>query len=82
MNIASEFVAGDINKDEAKKRLDSCDLSNKAKFAPTVAKAINDIMAKKADVIDKKDVANIQVKQEAKSDGDKTKVLKTSVNDK
>lgn len=83
MNVATEFVAGHIDKDEAKKELDTCDLSGKKNFAPTVAKAVNDIYAtKKADTVVKKDVANVQVKQKAVTDSDKTKVLKSSVDEK
>ena len=41
--VTSDFIAGDIVKDEAKARLDKCDLSKMSTFHATIQKAINDI---------------------------------------
>ena len=47
MNIATEYVAGNITKADAKSQLDSCDLTNKKNFKESVVKAINEIYAAK-----------------------------------
>lgn len=55
MNIATEYMAGNLTKTEAKFQLDNCDLTNKKNFKESVIKAINEICvtkkAVKADVI-------------------------------
>ena len=49
MNIATEYMAGNISKADAKSELDKCDLTNKKNFKESVLKAINEIYtAKKA----------------------------------
>lgn len=43
MNVATEYMAGNITKTDAKNKLDKCDLKNKKSFKESVLKAINDI---------------------------------------
>lgn len=45
MNIATEYMAGNLTKADAKSQLDNCDLSNKKNFKESVAKAVNEICA-------------------------------------
>ena len=47
MNIATEYMAGNLTKAEAKSELDGCDLTNKKNFKESVLKAINEIHATK-----------------------------------
>ena len=47
MNIATEYMAGNLAKADAKSQLDKCDLTNKKNFSESVAKAINEIYATK-----------------------------------
>ena len=47
MNIASEYMAGNITKAEAKEQLDLCDLKNKKKFKESVTRAVEEICATK-----------------------------------
>ena len=47
MNIATEYMAGNLTKADAKSQLDSCDLTNKKNFKESIAKAINEICATK-----------------------------------
>ena len=47
MNIATEFMAGNITKADAKSELDKCDLTNKKNFKESVVKAINEIYGTK-----------------------------------
>ena len=47
MNIATECMAGNITKADAKAQLDSCDLTNKKNFTESVAKAVNEIYSTK-----------------------------------
>ena len=47
MNIATEYMAGNIIKADAKSQLDNCDLTNKKNFKESVIKAINEICATK-----------------------------------
>lgn len=47
MNIATEYMAGNLTKAEAKSKLDDCDLTNKKNFSESVLKAINEIYATK-----------------------------------
>ena len=60
MNIATEFMAGNITKADAKSELDKCDLTNKKNFKESVAKAINEICATKKTV--KADIAKADEK--------------------
>ena len=54
MNITTEYMAGNLTKEEAKSQLDGCDLTNKAKFKESVAKAVNEILGvKKSEKITK-----------------------------
>ena len=55
MNIATEYMAGNLTKADAKSQLDNCDLTNKKNFKESVAKAVNEICATKKDA--KVDVA-------------------------
>ena len=49
MNIATEYMAGNLAKADAKSQLNNCDLSNKENFKESVAKAVDEILtAKKA----------------------------------
>ena len=56
MNIATEYMAGNITKADAKSQLDKCDLTNKKNFKESVAKAVNEICATKKTA--KVDIAN------------------------
>lgn len=47
MNIATEYMAGNLTKAEAKSKLDDCDLTNKKNFSESVLKAVNEIYATK-----------------------------------
>ena len=47
MNIATEYMAGNITKADAKSQLDTCDLTNKKNFKESVVKAVNEICATK-----------------------------------
>lgn len=47
MNIASEYMAGNITKADAKSQLDKCDLTNKKNFKDSVAMAVNEIYTTK-----------------------------------
>lgn len=47
MNIATEYMAGNLTKAEAKAKLDGCDLTNKKNFKESVATAVNEICATK-----------------------------------
>lgn len=49
MNIATEYMAGNLAKADAKSGLDKCDLTNKKKFKESVIKAIDEIYATKKD---------------------------------
>ena len=66
MNIATEYMAGNITKSEAKSQIDSCDLTDKKNFKESVVKAIDEICstkkATKADVViaDEKDVKGVK----------------------
>ena len=55
MNIATEYMAGNLTKADAKSLLDKCDLTNKKKFKESIVKAIDEICATKkplkADVV-------------------------------
>ena len=53
MNIATEYMADNITKADAKSQLDNCDLTNKKNFKESIVKAINEICAtKKAAKVD------------------------------
>lgn len=47
MNIATEYMAGNLTKSDAKAELDKCDLTNKKNFKESVNKAINEIFTSK-----------------------------------
>lgn len=47
MSIATEYMAGNLTKIEAKNKLDDCNLKDKRNFKESVIKAINDICATK-----------------------------------
>jgi len=47
MNIATEYMAGNLTKADAKSQLDNCDLTNKKNFKESVVKAVNEICATK-----------------------------------
>ena len=47
MNIATEYMAGNLSKTDAKSELDKCDLANKKNFKESVLKAVNEIYATK-----------------------------------
>lgn len=47
MNIATEYMAGNMTKADAKSELDCCDLTNKKNFKESVLKAINEIYSAK-----------------------------------
>ena len=55
MNIATEYMAGNLTREVAKSQLDNCDLTNKKNFKESVANAVNEICAAKKVV--KADVA-------------------------
>ena len=43
MNIATEYMAGNMTKEDAKSALDKCDLSHKKDFKESVLMAVNEI---------------------------------------
>lgn len=47
MNIATEYMAGNLTKAEAKSQLDCCDLTGKGNFKESVAKTVSEILASK-----------------------------------
>ena len=47
MNIATEYMAGNLTKAEAKSELDKCDLTNKKNFKESVLKAVDEICSVK-----------------------------------
>ena len=47
MTIATEYMAGNLSKAEAKTKLDKCDLSNRKNFSNSVTKAIDEIFTEK-----------------------------------
>ena len=47
MNTATEYMAGNLTKADAKSELDKCDLTNKKNFKESVFKAINEIYTTK-----------------------------------
>lgn len=47
MNIATEYMAGNLSKADAKAQLNNCDLSNKVNFKESVAKAVDEIFTTK-----------------------------------
>ena len=63
MNIATEYMAGNLTKADAKSQLDNCDLTNKKNFSESVAKAVGEIYSTnkvaKADVV-KSDEENVE----------------------
>ena len=67
MNIATEYMAGNLTKAEAKSQLDCCDLANKNKFKESVAKAVNEILGvKKIEKITKEAEVKVEVEAIAK----------------
>ena len=61
MNIASEYMAGNITKADAKSQLDKCDLTNKKNFKDSVAMAVNEIYTtKKAAKADEEIVQSVE----------------------
>ena len=50
MNIATEYMAGNLAKEDAKSELSKCDLTNKKNFKESVLTAINEICAVKKSV--------------------------------
>ena len=58
MNIATEYMAGNLTKADAKSELDKCNLTNKKNFKESVIKAINEIcVTKKAAKVEADKVA-------------------------
>ena len=47
MNIATDYMAGNLTKADAKSQLDKCDLTNKKNFKESVIKAVNEICGTK-----------------------------------
>lgn len=47
MNIATEYMAGNIAKEEAKEQLDLCNLKNKKNFKESVVRAVDEIYSVK-----------------------------------
>lgn len=47
MNIATEYMAGNITKESAKAELEKCDLSSKKDFTESVLRAVNEIYSVK-----------------------------------
>lgn len=60
MNIATEYMAGNLTKADAKSQLDDCDLTNRNNFKESVIKAINEICDTKK--VTKADVAKVDEK--------------------
>ena len=61
MNIAIEYMAGNLPKADAKAELDNCDLSGKKNFKESVLKAVNEIYdMKKATKVEPKAEENTQ----------------------
>ena len=57
--VASDYLAGDITKDEALEKFDACDLANKNNFHSAIICAINDVY----DIVDmnEDEVENVEV---------------------
>ena len=49
-NIASDYLAGAITKEEARQKFDACDLSYKNKLHNKIVEAIDDVYGLKAEV--------------------------------
>ena len=47
MNIATEYMAGNLTKSDAKSQLNSCDLTNKKNFKESVLNVLNELYATK-----------------------------------
>lgn len=60
MNIATEYMAGNLTREDAKSQLDNCDLTNKKNFKESVVNAVNEICTVKKAV--KADVAKADKK--------------------
>lgn len=61
MNIATEYMAGNLTKAEAKSQLDGCDLTDRKNFKESVAKALNEILnSKKSEKIEKEPKAVVE----------------------
>lgn len=58
MNIATDYMAGNLTKADAKSQLDKCDLTNKKNFKESVIKAVNEICGTKK--VAKTDVAKTE----------------------
>ena len=43
MNVATEYMAGNLTKADAKAKLDCCDLTNKRNFKDSILKIVNEI---------------------------------------
>ena len=60
MNIATEYIAGNMTKADAKAELDKCDLTNKKNFKESLLNVINEILdAKKHSKVEADKVAKV-----------------------
>ena len=50
MNIATEYMAGNLNKSDAKAMFENCDLTDKKKFKESIIKVINEVCTEKKSV--------------------------------
>ena len=65
MNIATEYMAGNLTKADAKSQLDNCDLTNKKNFKESIIKAINEICATKKTAKANVDIADEEIVESA-----------------
>jgi hypothetical protein len=63
MNVATEYMAGNLTKAEAKDKFDACDLSNKKHFKESVIKVINDVCSVKKIAKSEKETA-VEIKED------------------
>ena len=59
-----EYVAHNITDDQARKRLDKCDLSNKESFDPAVREMITKLYPPKVEIVPEPEVAEETVESE------------------
>ena len=71
MHVATEFLAGNISKAEAKKRLESCDIKNKKNFSESIRTALDKIYTKK--------VVQVEFEQNKETEVQETEVQETEV---
>ena len=74
---ASDYLAGYITKEEAKLKLDKCDLSNKANFHHKIVEAIDEVYGTNKENTEK----TTETKKSTKSTTKKVEVKEESINE-